>query len=63
MVKLPLAFHCADVYDMYCHVIGQILPEKKDAIIASVRSILADRYGEDFLPVLDEYQNRNFEEI
>lgn len=63
VVKLPLAFHCADVYDMYCHVIGQILPEKKDAIIASVRSILSDRYGEDFLPVLDEYQDRNFEEI
>ncbi len=62
-VKYELAFHCADVYDMFCRVIGQILPEKKGAVMEAARAILAQRYGEEFFAALEAYQDRNFDEI
>ncbi|MBU5626034.1 L-2-amino-thiazoline-4-carboxylic acid hydrolase [Oscillibacter sp. MSJ-2] len=62
-VKREMAYHCADVYQMYCHVITQVLPNDAAGLIEQVRAILSERYGKDFLPVLDSYSGTDFEQI
>ena len=62
-VKREMAYHCADVYQMYCHVITQVLPKDAAGLIERVRAILSERYGKDFLPVLDSYSGTDFEQI
>ena len=62
-VKREMAYHCADVYQMYRHIIGQAIPEQAGEVIKKVREMLAERYGEDFWPAVDAYDGTDFESI
>ena len=58
-----MAYHCADVYQMYRHIIGQAIPEQAGEVIKKVREMLAERYGEDFWPAVEAYDGTDFESI
>ena len=62
-VKREMAYHCADVYQMYRHIIGQAIPEQAGEVIKKVRDMLAERYGEDFWPAVEAYDGTDFESI
>lgn len=62
-VKREMAYHCADVYQMYCQVVDQALPEEAGRLTGAVRETLAGRYGPEFLPALDWYEGTDFERI
>ena len=61
--KREMAYHCADMYDMYCYVIRSVLPDRAQDIISAVRGRLAEKYGLGFLPALDAYQSTDFNQI
>lgn len=58
-----MAYHCADVYNMFCHIVSQALPDESADLISRVRDMLKERYGEEFLPVLDSYSDTDFDKI
>lgn len=62
-VKREMAYHCADIYQMYCHVIRQVLPDEADKLISQVREILTARYGDAFWTEMDAYKETDFEAI
>jgi len=62
-VKREMAYHCADVYNMFCHIVSQALPDESADLISRVRDMLKERYGEEFLPVLDSYSDTDFDKI
>ncbi len=62
-VKREMAYHCADVYQMYVHIIRQVIPEQADEVIKKVRDMLTERYGEDFWPAVEAYDGTDFESI
>ena len=62
-VKREMAYHCADVYNMLCQIVSQALPEESAGLISRVRDMLKERYGEEFLPVLDSYSDTDFDKI
>lgn len=47
-VKREMACHCADVYQMSCHVISEVLPGDAGGLIEKARALLAARYVQDF---------------
>ena len=61
--KRKMAYHCADMYDMYCYVICSVLPDRAQDIISAVRGRLTEKYGLGFLPALDAYQSTDFNQI
>ena len=62
-VKREMAYHCADVYQMFCHVVCQVLPAAGAELIAKVRDRLCEKYGESVLAELDRYAGTDFESI
>jgi hypothetical protein len=63
VTKREMAYHCADVYQMFCHITTQVLPTEGEGIVAEVRAQLSQKYGEAFLPALDRFEGKNFERI
>jgi len=61
VTKLEMAYHCGDVYQMFCHVVTQVLPAEGNALVAQVRKQLQEKYGKDFLPSLDRFDETDFE--
>lgn len=62
-VKREMAYHCADIYQMFGRVLGQVAPERAGEVVGKVRSMLAERYGEDFWPAVEAYDGTDFESI
>ena len=62
-VKREMAYHCADVYQTYVHIIRQAIPEQADEVIKKVRDMLTERCGEDFWPAVEAYDGMDFESI
>lgn len=63
VTKREMAYHCGDVYQMFCHVVSQVLPQQCDAIVTQVRANLQAKYGDGFLPALDSFADTDFEKI
>lgn len=61
--RREMAYHCADVHDMYCYVIRAVLPERAEEVISAVRDRLAEQYGPEFLPAIDTYEGTDFDQI
>lgn len=62
-VKREMGYHCADVYQMYVHVVSQALPQQAAGILEAVRRMLAERYGGQFFDLLSAYDGTDFENI
>jgi len=62
-VRREMGYHCADVYQMYAHVVSQALPERAAGVMETVRSMLEEHYGADFFRLLETYDGTDFEKI
>lgn len=62
-VKREMGYHCADVYQMYVHVVRQVLPGQAEEVLGAAAAMLSERYGAAFFARLHAYDGTDFEAI
>ena len=58
-----MGYHCADLWQMFCRIIMNVLPQEADKMISGALAFLEERYGTGFSKSLKAYSGENFDDI